>query len=87
VNRRRASLAAKALRAIAETAEEVAMRRKSIALALGASFLLSAGSAVAEPDYFDDDGCGGTISCSAETVGDVIALPFRVIGDVVDFIF
>ena len=65
------------------------MRRRFISLTLGLAFFAStvaAASAHSGP-YFDDDGCGGTISCSAETVGDVIALPFRFVGDVVDFIF
>jgi hypothetical protein len=64
------------------------MRKRSIALALGiALFASTGGAASAHEPYFEDDGCGGTISCSAEVVGDVIALPFRVVGDVVDFIF
>lgn len=64
------------------------MRRRFIALALGLAFLVSSGgAALAHEPYFDDDGCGGTVSCSAEMVGDVIALPFRIVGDVVDFIF
>lgn len=64
------------------------MRRRFIALTLGLAFFASTGGAAsAHEPYFDSDGCGGTISCSAETVGDVIALPFRLVGDVVDFIF
>jgi hypothetical protein len=67
------------------------MRKRSIALALGMAFSLSAGGpAVAHVEhtyYFDDDECGGAISCSSEFVGDVIALPFRIVANVVDFIF
>jgi hypothetical protein len=64
------------------------MRRRFVALLLGLTLFASTGGAAsAHERYFDSDGCGGTISCSAETVGDVIALPFRLVGDVVDFIF
>jgi predicted small secreted protein len=37
--------------------------------------------------YFDDDECGGALSCTSEFVGDVIALPFRAVAGLVDFIF
>jgi hypothetical protein len=65
------------------------MRRCSIALTLGTALFLSAGAAFAHIDapYFDEDDCGGTIGCSSEFVGDVIALPFRVVANVIDFIF
>ena len=63
------------------------MKRRPIALALVFAFFATAGAASAHEPYFDDDGCGGALSCSSEAVGDAIALPFRLIGDVVDFIF
>ena len=40
-----------------------------------------------ERHYFDDDECGGAVSCTSEFVGDVIALPFRAVAGLVDFIF
>jgi hypothetical protein len=66
------------------------MQKRSIALALGIAFFTSTGSAAfahVDAPYFDEDRCGGTISCSSEFVGDVIALPFRVVANVIDFIF
>jgi hypothetical protein len=70
-------------------ARRFAMKRKSIALAFGAAFFLTSSAAFAHTDvyYFEDDECGGTISCSSEFVGDVIALPFRVVANVIDFVF
>ncbi len=35
----------------------------------------------------EDDGCDGVLSCTVGFVGDVIALPFRAVGALVDFVF
>jgi hypothetical protein len=34
-----------------------------------------------------DDDCDGALSCTADFVGDVIALPFRAVAGIVDFVF
>ncbi len=40
-----------------------------------------------ELEVAEDDGCGGVLSCTVGFVGDVIALPFRAVGALVDFVF
>ena len=52
--------------------------------------LFLGGAASAHPDsygYFDDDSCSSAIGCTSEFVGDVIAFPFRLVANAVDFIF
>ena len=64
--------------------------RRPIVLALGAALFALSGSSPAwahDRTYFDDDGCGSAVSCTSETIGDVIALPFRVVANVVDYVF
>lgn len=34
-----------------------------------------------------DEGCGGVLSCTVSVVGEVIALPFRAVGALVDAVF
>jgi hypothetical protein len=64
--------------------------RRLIVLALAAALLalwMSNSAWAHGSTYFDDDHCGSTLSCASETVGDLIAFPFRVVGNVVDYIF
>lgn len=35
----------------------------------------------------DDSGCHGAVSCSLSMVGELIALPFRIVGVVLDAVF
>ncbi len=35
----------------------------------------------------DDDDCGGVLSCTVDVLGNIIALPFRAVGALVDAIF
>ena len=65
------------------------MKKRMIAMALSIAFSLSMGGAAYAHSYgyFDDDSCGSAVGCTSEFVGDVIAFPFRVVANTVDFIF
>ena len=67
------------------------MKKRTIATALSIALSLAMGGAAsAHSDsygYFGDDSCSSSIGCTSEFVGDVIAFPFRLVANAVDFVF
>lgn len=42
---------------------------------------------VTETEKHSDDGCGGILSCTVDTLGTIIAFPFKVVGSLITAIF